>query len=274
MRYLLLFFIILNSYADCTLNNNVSAGFNKDTVKVYFTSNSTCTNANITQSEMLSIISDAVNNYWNRIPSSRLRLVNGGVLTTTDTAYINGDLCNPDLETCEGTVVPKNSDIVIACNNNTTSNNNFKPVGGNPSKKIAVALPNNISGKSIVGSVIVINDTVDAPFRSLDYAQRVATIAHEIGHAFGLGHNNNSSSLMYWQVQSIRHSLSSEDVACVSYLYPVHLDGCGLLTIGAAKYLNDNDQNKNDPSNGSFMFSLLFGLFLVISFNLRFKRST
>jgi hypothetical protein len=263
MKYIIVLILTFHAFADCTLNNNISAGFDKNVVKVYFTSNSTCTNANVTQTEMLSIISDAVDNYWNKVPTSSIKFVNGGVLSTSNSDYLDGDMCDTDLDTCEATTIPKASDIVIACNDNVTSSNNFKPVGASPSKKIAVALPNNISGGKIKGSVIIINDTTDSPFKDLDYASRVAVIAHEIGHAFGLGHSNSTASLMYWKVQDIRHSLGPDDVACISYLYPVHVDGCGLLTVDST--------NKNDPSNkGPFYLSFLLGLLIVLAF----KRSS
>jgi hypothetical protein len=252
MKTLLLLILSFNVYADFTLNNNISAGFSHDKVKVYFTSNSTCLFADITQAGMLMLIDDAINDYWNKVPTSRLNLQNGGIYQTTNSNYLDGELCNPTLDTCGATTVPQANDIIISCNDDMVKN--FPMVSGNPSSKVAIALPNNISGGGIAGSVIVINDTSDAPFRDLDYASRVAVIAHEIGHAFGLGHSGEASSLMYWRVQDIRHSLGPDDVKGITYLYPKRVDGCGLLT---------TKQNA-PPETGHFILNLILGFLLIL----------
>jgi hypothetical protein len=236
-----------------TLNNNISAGFPHRSVGVFVTSNSVCTNAQVSKEQLMAMISEAINQYWNTVPTSSLRLYNGGIFTTSDNNFIIGHLCSAETSVpCVTPIVPKVNDIVISCN--TNKDDNFPDVGGSPSSILAITLPNNVSGGSIIGSAIIINDTLDTRFRDLSWADQVAVIAHEIGHAIGLGHSPSRSNLMYADVIPVRHSLGRGDIKGVSYLYPVKFDGCGLFgTI--------DDQA---PNQFNFLYNLLLGLFVSL----------
>ncbi|MGK0367530.1 MAG: hypothetical protein ACI9QD_000667 [Thermoproteota archaeon] len=266
MKSLLLVLILFQSFhakADFTLNNNISAGFDHNRVKVYLTSNSTCTSTLTSTSDLLLIISDAINNFWNKVPTSRLRLVNAGYYQTTNADFLNEKLCNPGIDSsCTAPYVPQVTDIIIACNDDTVVN--FPTENSNPSSKIAVTLPNNTSNTNIVGSVILINDTADTPFKDLSYSDKVAVISHEIGHAFGLGHSDDTGSLMYYQLQNFRYSLGYDDVEGVSYLYPVKFDGCGLIS--SIYFIDQNDTKKNAPSL-IFILTLLLGFIATFIFS-------
>jgi hypothetical protein len=232
-----------------TLNNNISAGFPHRSVGVFVTANSSCNNAQVTKEQLLSMVSEAISQYWNTVPTSSLRLFNGGLLNTSNNDFITGHLCSAETSTpCVLPVVPKVNDIVISCN--TNKDDNFPNVGANPSSILAITLPNNVNGGSIIGSAIIINDTPDTRFRDLSWADQVAVIAHEIGHAIGLGHSPSRANLMYADVVPVRHSLGRGDIKGVSYLYPVKFDGCGLFgTIS---------EPKSDQYN--FLYNLIFGL--------------
>jgi hypothetical protein len=256
--FLITLFYAAHSFA-FTLNNNISAGFSDPNVAVYVTSNSACPNAQVSKEELSQMVSEAIHNYWNQVPTSTLRLSNGGILTTTNDDYLDGHLCSTQSGgSCTPPLVPTANGIVIACNDNQLNYQN------NPNSSIlAVTLPNSISGGSIVSSVIVINDMAQTPFRDLSYADKVATIAHEIGHAVGLGHTPDGAALMYAEVIPNRHSLGHDDMKGVSYLYPVKFDGCGLLST-----TQDNHSNKN----GTFLLLLCLSFLATLLASRKIKR--
>lgn len=252
---ILLFTLILTSTASAfTLNNNFGASFKNKNVSVSVASNTTCATAGITVYELADLVKPATRDFWNTVPTSSLRLKASGI--GDNIGNINGGrLCAPTDSSCitsaGGNLIPPVSDIVIACNN---AIENFPDApGGGPSGVLAITIPNNFSGKKIRGAVILINDRTNN-FSNLSYNDKVSVIAHEIGHAIGLGHaeEKNNESLMYYKVINLRRSLAQDDVDGVSYLYPVHFDGCGVFGT-----LNDKNGTKpKGPSHWQMFLSL------------------
>lgn len=258
-----LFILLATKLQAYTYSNNIGASFDKDEVKVYVASNGSCTNAGTTIYELEDLVTIAINSYWNKITTSRLRLKNGGILKVTDPLYNTGKLCNPDLESnCSSGYIPKVTDIVIACNTNTVSN--FTSTG-----IYAITLNNNISGRSIAGSVIVINDAAGSGFSNLTSEQITVVLAHEIGHAIGLGHTANPANLMYYTLTPKRVSLGQSDIDGASSLYPQKFDGCGL--IGSIAYIGSDDSNDpSDPPFYSFVLNIIMGFFFAYFFSICF----
>jgi hypothetical protein len=242
-----------------TLNNNFGAAFENHQVKVKVAGDTTCLAAKATIYELSDHIDKAIHEFWNRVPTSGLRLTNGG-FTDSIPLLNTGRLCAPTDDTClneanaatdpNRRLIPPVDEIVIACNDNT---DNYG--GGNV---IAVTIPNKFSGRKIKGAIILINNS-STVFANLSDADRSSVIAHEIGHAIGLGHSEDKSALMYFRTVNQRKSLGQDDVDGVSYLYPVKVDACGLLgTI---------DTNKANPQ----MWQMGIG-FLMMILLLRLKR--
>lgn len=245
----------LNSWA-FTLNNNFGAAFKKSRVKVFVAGNSNCPGAGVTNDELQGLVKPAIDRFWNKVPTSSLRLVSSG-FSEDITNIVDGKLCAPTDSSCitaataANELIPPVSNIIISCNNN---GDNF----GNVSGVLAVTIPNSFSAKKIRGSVILIQD--GATFGSLSRTDRISVLAHEIGHAIGLGHAEKSDALMYYRTVNLRSSLGQDDIDGVSYLYPVHIDSCGL--IGSLKEVG--------PKGPSMMLMMLssFGL-LVLLFEIR-----
>lgn len=212
-----------------TLNNNFGGSFKSNKVSVYVAADTVCSNAGVTADELVELIEPAVNEFWNRVPTSALRL-NAAGFTPPVGANINNDrLCAPTDEPCitgaSAPLIPPVKDILIACNAN---DENFGgPTGTNV---LAVTVPNNFAGRKITGAVILIND-FSPIFSTLSRSDKISVLAHEIGHAIGLGHaeNRNIEALMYYKTVNLRSSLAQDDIDGVSYLYPIKTDGCGLF---------------------------------------------
>jgi hypothetical protein len=217
---LLLSFLITLNVQAFTLNNSAKLIFSQDEVTVNVASN--CVNIGTTNTELLSIVGDAVDQFWNKASTSRLKLREGQVINVA-AAFHTAAICVASTNCTPNPAIAVSSDILVSCNNNTT---NFTS-----SSILGVTIPNNISGSSIIGSLVLINDTAATQFDSKTRAEKVAIIAHELGHAFGLGHSPVEDSLMYYATVSKRVTLGSDDISGISYLYPKQqpISGCGTV---------------------------------------------
>lgn len=217
-------FLMLTSLSHAfTFNNNFESSFKDNNVKVHVDELTTCNNAGMTVYELKDLITPAIDKYWNRVPSSNLRLKSGGFSSAT-TNINTGRLCAPTDEDCittaAATVIAPVTEIIIACNNN--------PLNFGGANVLAVTIPNNFSGNKITGAIILINES-STIFSTLSKSDKIGVIAHEIGHAIGLGHTNDTSALMYYKTVNQRTALGADDMHGVSYLYPMQIDGFGLL---------------------------------------------
>jgi hypothetical protein len=243
----LLTFIISKSAFSFTLNNTVNASFAQDEVKVNIASHS-CSNLGITNEELLSLAEEAGARYWNKVPTSRVRLVRGEIInvaTDFQTGLVCSSLTNGSCNINSALVV--SNDITISCNTNLANFSNSNLVLG-------VTVPNNVSGRTINGALFLINDDPANSFAGKSPSEKIAIVAHELGHALGLGHSNFDKNLMYFQSLESRTALGPDDVDGITYLYPVEQPTGGCGTIG----------NITPPtSKGPFL--LTFVLALAIS---------
>lgn len=254
MKFFFLSFFILTTAQAFTLNNNFGASFKSSKVKVFVASDTVCTQG-ITIDELYSYLKPAVNNFWNEVPTSRLRLVPSGFYGTFPVDINNAVLCSPtdtkcisDAQASAKDLVPGVEGIVIACSRELSNFSSSADV-------LAVSVPNNFSGRKIKGAVILINDS-STNFKNLSTDDKISVIAHEVGHAIGLGHalNKNPEALMYYKEVGLRRNLAQDDIDGVTYLYPKQVDACGLF----GGFGSTIDTNHKGPPYWQMLFSLAF----------------
>lgn len=223
MKYVLIILAAMSigSAHAFTMNNSAKLVFAQDEVKVNL-AGGFCTNIGITDEEFLAIIGKAVDNFWNKSPTSRLKLRKGSVVNVS-TDFHTDTICMPSTNCTPNPDLSVDSDILVSCNNNVS---NFSS-----SAILGVTIPNNISGSTIFGSLILINDQASNQFDTKTAEQKASIIAHEIGHAFGLGHSPVEDSLMYYATMANRTALGRDDIDGISYLYPKKqpFSGCGTV---------------------------------------------
>jgi hypothetical protein len=242
ITFILLLFSASNASA-FTFSNSVGAAFDQDVVTVNVNA-AGCTNISTSNNLMLDIVKTSINRFWNKVPTSKLKM-QVGTFTTVAAAFKTDDLCtNPGNTTCDiNAALLVSNNILITCN---TSVNNF------PSTNVlAAAVPNNISGQTTIGGIVVINDLVTSQFGSKTFDDQVAIVAHEIGHVLGLGHSPASDSLMYFRTVNYRRSLGADDMDGITYLYPASQPiSCGTIEL----------------TNGSENISILSLMVLILGF--------
>lgn len=221
---LILFTTLISHQAySFTFNNSVAASFAEDKVQISV-ADFDCLNNGLKLGQLENALKSAVSQYWNKVPTSRLKLEIGRRKSVdpkfnTDNPCNAGGGCtpNPDLVVSSG--------ILVACNNNAEIFPDARILG--------VTLTNNIKGRRLVGSLILLNDRAGSRLGDRKEDELVAILAHEIGHAIGLGHSPVTDSLMYYQTVPTRRSLGQDDRDGVSYLYPATIgtSACGTLAL-------------------------------------------
>ena len=237
----LLLFIPVNCFA-FTLNTSFAAAFDKDEVLVNMATHD-CDELPFTNDEILSMANEGMDKFWNRVPTSKLKIRRGSHVTVS-AEFETGRLCTANAGSCTpNSALASESDILISCNKDTGAGSENFPSSG----VLAVTLPINTAGTAIKGSVILLNNKAGSALATLSREEFVSVLAHEVGHAIGLGHSKFTDSLMLYENLKNRRYLGEDDHDGVSYLYPREQPvGCGTVSY------NDTDNTK-----GMFSLSLL-----------------
>lgn len=176
---------------------------------------------------------------WNSVATSTLRLEIGDATTA-------------------------NSEDFLSARTNETAivfDPNFATTIGADSTVLAVGTAINVGDRYTQGFIVI---NAFARGVGTDTERLRVILAHEIGHAVGLGHTSDEAALMYPYAQRISQ-LGQDDVSGISYLYPRKegLDGapfgCGTI------------KNATPPASGLAAFAGWFTLFSLCWAALRFK---
>jgi hypothetical protein len=237
MKLLVFTFIIMASSASnaFTLNPNTGKGFksNKVTIKIADTS---CNGAGFTTSQFNTMVKSAVKNFWNAVPTSALKLSVSGIDSSIDIDGMN--------HTTALNSTPNNQ-ILAGCNDDATDFTNPAILGS------AVMRCTGSTCKA----VLILNANT-SNLNSMSSSEVEAVIAHEIGHAIGLGHTEFKHNLMYYNVSGKSQKwLGQDDINGVTYLYPHDSELGGLL--GSCGTINIDDKKSSLPIG--FVLSIILG---------------
>jgi len=201
-----------------------------------------CSNIGLSVNELQDFAEEAVDEYWNKVSTCALELKRGSISTA--------DVSSEDATSQAGLNALYNkaetNRILIGCNSNATL---F------PANSTTLAVGSIMSGSAGMRGIVLINNTATTPFTTMSKRDKLATIAHEIGHAFGLGHSSDPIALMYYATGAkIQEMLSIDDFDGCTYLYPHKSPGsCGSVAI----------VDKDDPTSGGGMGQQTLMAFLI-----------
>jgi hypothetical protein len=243
--FLVTIFITTNSYS-WTLNPSTAQGFNNNSIDIHV-ANTDCSGAGFTTAKYTTLIRTAVKRFWNKVPTTSLYLNVKGINTTID---INGDD-----HTAALLKVPKNS-ILAGCNDDA---DDFDDAG------ILGSAQMSCTGGNCT-AVLILNAHANSGLPGKSDEDLESIIAHEIGHAFGLGHSEFKHSLMYFSISGkYQRWLGMDDIDGVNYLYPTEseLDILGLSVLGNCGAVASVPGAKK-PTISSFLVSIFFGMLFII----------
>lgn len=242
---LILSFLLSTKAFAFTLSVSNGAFYQNNTVRINIGDN--CQNLGITSDGLLGLAVEAAEQFWNKVPTSRLRLEQGAVIPVA-AAFRTDSICSSDNPCVPNPALIHAHEVLIACNTNAT---NFTSTS-----IIALTVPNGVTGQAINSSTLLINDTASNQFQSKSRAEQIAVLAHEMGHAIGLGHSPVVDSLMYFRSIATRFRLGWDDIDGITFLYPVEqpISGCGSVDLKAGP------PSQMGPLLLGFVFALMAGL--------------
>ena len=250
MKKFILTFIFLTTHAPAfafTLNPNTGKGFKSNNIKIII-ANTDCSGAGFSTSKLKSLTKNAIDHYWNNVTSSAINLNVTGIDASIDIDGMNH-------VTALNSVVPNNR-IVAGCNDDAD---------GFTDPTILGSALMSCSGSNCK-AVLILNAN-NSRLNDFSTSELEAVIAHEIGHAFGLGHSEIKHNLMYYSVGGKNQEwLGLDDIDGVNYLYPHDAETLGFFgNCGTIQSVNTN-------SPFSFLKSLFLGMFLIFFLSVIYRK--
>ncbi len=204
---------------------------------------------------------DAALSIWNGVPESSVRLSRGSEVVTTVAEYKAQTGVASPLITCDTTMSAD-----ISGSGPAVDTSNIPAVSQilrvDSSGRVAAAI---VYINAEAGKAANIKNLINLNGGSLV----TVVLAHEIGHALGLGHSSEQPALMYYDASSKKQlGLTQDDMHGITYLYPRHeLLGNGLFGCGTLAFINDrrrNGESRPPIGPGFAEYALYLGLFCLL----------
>ena len=198
-----------------------------------------CSAVGMNSEEVMDFVEEAIEKYWNRIPHCSLNLTRGNIVNVP-VYEINLTLAD-QVRALFNNI--GNNRILVGCND-----------GSFPEEDRNTLATGQIYNNR---GLVFINASDNNIFQRVTKEQRLAVFAHEIGHAFGLGHSADPAALMYFDISGkTQEKLSTDDFDGCAYLYPNNFPGsCSWVP------LVKSESDGSRPGGGVGQ-TLLLGLFL------------
>lgn len=255
MKYIFLFLLIITNLSHAFTLTGERRGFSDNEITINF-SDSDCSGTDMSMSKIKKHTKTAVEEFWNEVNTSALTLKIGSIKESIDTTNMDsiGEIIDE----------AKTNTIIIGC---STAVEAFSDSSGDSTSILGVG--NFVCSSNNCKGGLVLNSVEGSPLASTSKSQVIATIAHEIGHAIGIGHSEYKHSLMYYKIGSKKQEwLGQDDIDAVTYLYPHDSEAAGLL--GSCASISTKKQNPNQ----SFLWSFLIGIIAIFFFNKLFNLVT
>jgi hypothetical protein len=186
---------------------------------------------------------------WNSAPSSSIRLSIGDAISTDAASMI----AHPNI-----------GSAVILCDSSFSTHIGDDPDFSPATTSITL---DTAAGSRVQSAVIILNGETskNASVDKFTSSQLALFIAHEIGHALGLGHTSDTSALMFYDLSSRKQlNLGQDDFDGIAFLYPRNEFFGNSATFGCGIFQNSElKTEKNHDSAHRFVEITLIVLVLL-----------
>lgn len=242
IQFIIFILIFSSSVSAFTLNPNTGKGFNSNSINIRV-ANTSCAGAGFSTSQFSAMVNSAVKTFWNAVPTSALKLKVSGIDASID---IDG------MSHTTGLNSTPNNQILAGCNDDATDFTDPSILGSAVMKCTG----------STCKAILILNAN-NSKLNDMSSSEVEAVIAHEIGHAIGLGHTELKHNLMYYNIGGKNQKwLGQDDINGITYLYPHDPELAGLL--GSCGTISLDGPNKK--TRFGFLLSLLLGAIIGIAF--------
>lgn len=193
------------------------------------------------QAQLVSLLEAALDT-WNDVRSANLKLKLGTEATVS------------------GGLVTSSADLVVLCDDSQLAGTGILGYFDNDPANM------DADGKMTSGRLLLNNapDDLANAFSDTEFGSLI--LAHEIGHALGLGHTPTKTALMYFAASPTQKlALTQDDIDGITYLYPRSEPGDGILGCGTLARSDRGEGSSGGPGTPPTAALHWVGLILLLA---------